>query len=128
MGKTYRRTKLPRERKTIRLKAGDKGTGREQIDHGRYFRCWHCGFICDIERDELSEGRHGMSVSNYYRNALGALPGSGEKSVMLVLKMPARNFILPKADSAGDAVTVYDHWLADVASGCPLCGTRAWKK
>jgi hypothetical protein len=127
VGKTYRRTKLPRERKTIRLKAGDKGTGREQIDHGRYFRCWHCGFICDIERDELSEGRNGSSVSNYYSNALGAMPGSGDKSAMLVLKMAQRTFILPKADSSGDAVTVYDHWVMDM-SGCPLCGCRAWKK
>jgi hypothetical protein len=69
-----------------------------------------------------------MSVANYYRNSTGAMPGSGEGSTMLVLKMPTHHFILPKVDSAGDAVTVYDHWLADVSSGCPLCGTRAWKK
>jgi hypothetical protein len=128
VGKTYRRTKLPRERKTIRLKAGDRGTGREEIDHGRYFRCWHCGFICDIERDELSEGRNGMSVSNYYRNALGAMPGSGERSTMLVLKMHQHHFVLPKADSSGTAVTVKQYLSASVSSGCPLCGCRAWKK
>jgi hypothetical protein len=56
------------------------------------------------------------------------MPGSGERSTMLVLKMHQRHFILPAADSSGAAVTVYDHWLQSVDGGCPLCGTRAWKK
>jgi hypothetical protein len=127
VGKTYRRTTLPRERKTIRLKAGDKGTGREQIDHGRYFRCWHCGFICDIERDELSEGRNGATVTNYYQNSTGAIAGSGERSAMLVLKMHQRNFILPKVDSSGTAVPVMGHWVVS-GTGCPLCHARSWRK
>ena len=55
-----------RQIRTIRVKATDGDSGRETVDKGNYFRCWHCGFICDVRRDDLSkEGRRATVLKRY---------------------------------------------------------------
>jgi len=119
----YQKTQLPRERKTIRVKAGDGSTGREKIDAGNYFYCWNCGFVCDIRRDDLSEGRHGVTYSVSEETAVmpdTAIEGSSQITI-------TGRTSLRKVDAAGDAVGVKVQYTRRT-SGCPLCGTRAWKK
>lgn len=46
-----RSRKLRKESRTIPLPANaDYGNGE---DVGKYYRCWYCGFICDVDRDSF---------------------------------------------------------------------------
>ena len=54
---TYKRTRLPRQKRTL-LQSGSLE------DASKYYKCWNCGAICNIERETLSQGDHGMGGSN----------------------------------------------------------------
>ena len=43
----YPRTYLSKEKKTHTVLGA-------QEDSGKFFRCWNCGFICNVTRDRLS--------------------------------------------------------------------------
>ena len=119
------REKLRKERRTIRIHATDGDSGREKIDAGNLFRCWHCGFICDIRRDDLSDsGRHG-STSQVYETTTSAFPYQRGTGVYLNAGIGV-NAVLMKLDAASDTATIYHHRTVSV-SGCPFCGARNWK-
>ena len=52
----YSSSGLPKQRFTNSLSGG--GVRGCNDDSGRYYRCWHCGSICDIERETLDYGDH----------------------------------------------------------------------
>jgi len=69
--KNYR-SRIRKESRTIPLYGdADRGNG---LDDGRYFRCWNCGFICNIDRDALggSESRDGISYEDFPIPVYGA--------------------------------------------------------
>lgn len=95
-------------------------------DAGKYYHCQHCGFICNIDRDDLggSADRDGLSYENYsdilYESPLGngsAILGSDIEHFQTILEVGADG--LPKV--------VEENWRAVVVSGCPLCGSRNWR-
>lgn len=47
----YPRTHLSKQRRTHSVWGA-------QEDTGKYFSCWNCGFICNVERDQLDYGDH----------------------------------------------------------------------
>jgi len=62
----FHKARYRKQARTIRIKASDGDSGRAVTDEGNYFRCWHCGFICDIRRDDLSkDGRNATVLSRY---------------------------------------------------------------
>jgi len=120
---TQKKTVLPKQRRTIPLPASDRKSGREVIDAGRYYRCWNCGFVCDIERNELNDTGNGSHPIEYQIPATGAEPGGGTESVTIVVG----NVRLSSTDSSGDPVGIQHKFQAN-GTGCPLCFNRAWKK
>ena len=42
------------ERRTIKIRG-------QHEDADRYYRCWHCGFVCDANRDQLGGEGHGAT-------------------------------------------------------------------
>ena len=122
-----RRSRYKRQIKTIPIRATDSDSGRELIDQGSYFRCWHCGFICDIRRDELSEdGRRGTVLTEgdttshgdttlYYNvgdaNKIGAI---------------GHDIVLMEEGADGTPKTIM-HGFTVGGSGCPLCHSRRWR-
>lgn len=54
----YQNSRLPKDKRTIRLRGS-------LDDDGRYFRCWNCGFICDSQRDVLVQNFGGVGTSTY---------------------------------------------------------------
>lgn len=116
----YRTRKLPKESRTIPLDgSNERGNG---LDYHRFYRCWHCGFICDIDRDTLG-GSKSLSGVGYeaasseadpYNNNVGVLGGPDETVVSLAL------------DSAGNPKEVYHTFKPVISGGCPLCGTTNW--
>ncbi len=109
---------LPRDSKTIPLRGNDiRGDGR---DHGKYYRCWNCGFVCDVERDELGgpDSRHGVTATEYTQ-----VDQYGNTSYHCV-------------GAHGDTQTVCEAnggaWSSTrykpvVGSGCSFCGTKNYR-
>ncbi len=119
--------KLPKQRRTIPIPATDGSSGRERIDKGNLYRCWHCGFICDIRRDELTdEGRRGTSSAVFEGIAPFGPYGRGADAIQLDPGVGVDSTLMEQ-DSAGDNRTIYSHRTVS-AVGCPLCGSRAWRK
>ena len=109
-----------RQARTIPVRANDGASGRATTDQGNYFRCWNCGFICDIRRDELSkDGRH-RATHAIYTDTLTPLYAYGD-SVKLSTGV-GHDIVLVKENTS-----VY-HVYTVSGSGCPLCHSTAWKK
>lgn len=74
--------RLPREKKSISLYG-------EREDAGKYWKCWHCGFICDGTRDKLDTDSYGQGgvipttytdtdgETKYYPNVVSGCPFCG---------------------------------------------------
>jgi hypothetical protein len=130
-------SKLPPRARTIPLRGLDE-------DKGRYFRCWHCGFICDAKRDALGgpEERHGMTSEFYYQtypqstgNARGlfssfSLDEEGANSGIALARMcriQEMCHIGMEADADGTAKKIRLTYSPKVGSGCPACGCKNWR-
>ena len=55
---SYQRSRLPREKKVIRIPGSLE-------DDGKFYRCWNCGFICNGNRDVLVGNFGGVNASTY---------------------------------------------------------------
>ena len=110
--------KLPKESKTLPIYGHpDRGDGE---DEGKYFRCWHCRFVCNVDRDELGgpDSRNGVTATEYTQ-----VDQYGNTAYHCV-------------GAHGDTQTVCEArggtWSSTryepvVNSGCPFCGTLNWR-
>jgi len=115
--KRFYRNRLPQEQRTIPIDGyGD--------DLGKYFRCWNCGFICKLGRDELTSSiaRAGTAYTDYY-----AKSDPGKENRLYIGKRD-EPVVLLELDSDGDPKEILHSFKATVTSGCPLCGCKQWKK
>ena len=101
-----------------------QGDGR---DDRRFWTDWHCGFVCDIERDALgdSQTRNGVTFEDLPIPALGRDqdPFTG----IVVLGGIGHIQVALENGSDGTPKTIR-HDLRPVASrGCPFCGTMNWR-
>jgi hypothetical protein len=130
MARGFTKARYRKEVRTIHVRATDGDSGREKTDKDNYFRCWHCGFICDVRRDELSkDGRRGTTVGpeTPLQSDRVTTYGMGADAIKLSTGA-AHHSLLMEQDSTGSNKTVYRYQTAGVARGCPLCGTTVWKK
>lgn len=114
-------------------------------DDGKYFRCWNCGFVCDVERDALggSDSLSGVSYEIYEQkfstdggNApfIGAsihgvaLDANGLDAEALIRKSCLyTGHVLLEEGPDGTAKGIYRNWQPTISSGCPFCGSRNWR-
>jgi hypothetical protein len=111
---TYHKTRLPKRKRTIRLKGSFE-------DKGKYIRCWNCGFIVDTDRDLGDPERSGcyQTDATVYAQTLG-MGGSNVESTLDGLDMIG---VLIQNDNTGSPITsYYTPRLPEVSKGCPLCG------
>ena len=129
MSQRFRKSRYRKQARTIPIRASDGDSGREEIDKGNLFRCWNCGFICDIRRDELAkDGRLGATISEATATSHGdtTLYYAVGDAVQLDAGL-THDPVLMKETADGTAETVYRHYSVS-GTGCPLCHTRNWKK
>ena len=50
----YRQSRPPRQKRT-NLMPGDLE------DSSKWFKCWNCGFPCNVDRDTLDQGEYGQA-------------------------------------------------------------------
>ena len=114
------RTRKPRHDARTLPRRGDGD------DKGRYFSCWYCGWVCDIERDY-----RGPRTGEYYEDAiepsLGSLDRTSPLNGLTVLGGITQSHRLMELDGSGTPKTIQHTFLKKVSAGCPNCGTQNWK-
>ena len=92
--------------------ATERGDGQ---DHGKFFECWNCGFICNVDRDALGDAQ---SVSDITMTSYDLLDEYGDSV----------------ADTGGCKHTIFEgegyttnRYIPTVESGCPFCGTKNYR-
>jgi len=121
--------RLPRQSKTIPRKGNpDRGNG---LDDGRYYRCWHCGFLaCNEDRDALGDGQSGNGVSHedYYNPAVGGSYDGDPLNSVTVLGGSIEHFhVTLELGSDGEPKGIRHDLRPVVNSGCPFCGSLNWR-
>ena len=111
--------RLPKESKTIPLK-GNKVRGNGE-DFGKYYRCWHCGFTCNVERDSLgdSQSRSGVSSELY-------TPVTYDGRAVLGGDIQHFHTAL-ETDSDGNPKELWEYYKPVITGGCPMCGSMNWR-
>lgn len=138
-GATKRGRRPKKDSRTIPIRGNaDRGDGE---DHGRYYRCWHCGFICNVERDDLGD-RHSVSgvTHEIYEQKYstdpnpsaqgGAIHGDNDGVPLINMTQLGKGpkaFVAMENDPAGDPKTIIYNWGPVIAAGCPFCGCRNWR-
>lgn len=94
----------PHEKRTIKIQGAKE-------DDGKWYRCWHCGFINNVDRNAVGDGE-GLSYS------VATLPNSDSTiglggTIVLLNQNPVfteRHNISP-----------------DAVSGCSFCGCKNYR-
>ena len=119
--------KLPKESRTIPLRGNsDRGNGE---DDGKYYRCWHCGFVCDVTRDSLgdSQSRSADNHTDYHTPSYGSKDSGDEVNSLSVLGGVAHSFVALKNGSDGNPLGIRHDHESVVTGGCPMCGSLNWR-
>lgn len=123
--KFFTTRKRIKKSRTIPLRGCGVG---ESDENGQYFKCWNCGFVCDVERDNLggSEEKDGLTYENYSVPLDSSIPDG--LSGLAVLGGDIEHFqVALEVGSDGEPLEPKKHVRAVVGSGCPFCGCRNWR-
>ena len=115
-----RSRKLRKRSKTIPVKGfGD--------DAGKYYQCWYCGFMCNVDRDSLGDAESGSG--EYHQDFTGSAYGSGDSSSPLntLALLDGADVVLMELDASGSTKTVYHEFAPKPSGGCPQCGSTNWR-
>jgi len=115
----HRSKKLRKESRTYPIYGSDeRGDG---LDSQRYWRCWNCGFVCDVERDFLGGDEERSQVEPIAYNqttddlSTAAYHCEGAAGATQVI-----------CEAAGGTWSRV-RYKPEVNSGCPFCGTPNWR-
>ena len=116
-------------------------------DEGKYFRCWNCGFICNVERDTLGANLRSRDGSEYYdqyypQSTQGSRSETTDYQLSLEGLTESENDSSPRAGIAfarlamlrGGAIAMESSadgtpkpirltYEPKTEGGCPFCGT-----
>lgn len=117
---------IPKKARTLPIPGHpERGDGE---DDGKYYRCWNCGFICNVDRDALGDD-HSLSGLSYsvkepeeYDTVL-----PGEDGTLFTTFVLSTGHIAPVSLADGTEATVRRVWYPSDAKGCPFCGTLNWR-
>ena len=123
--KRARRVPLRKESRTLPI----FGKGDEA---DRFFRCWHCGFICDVERDELgdSQSTAGDDHTDYHGlTTIAADPGTSDPIARQICLGGNEHFQTLQSTKTldGSKEQINHGHISDISRGCPSCGTTNWR-
>lgn len=104
---------------------GDPIRGDGQ-DHAKWYRCWNCGFICNIERDALGDSQSGSGVV-HKDYAQQPDPGTVKLEATLGGISAVHSISEEGADGTAKGVRNAIMVSSSASSGCPFCSTLNWK-
>jgi len=93
-------------------------------DSGKYFRCWHCGAICDKDRELLGGPNDKHGVYHDVEENAGYIDTADPATLLLGL---SGNMALMEVDSDGTNRPIYVTYEVNAGSGCWFCGSRNYR-
>lgn len=111
-------SRIPKESRTLPIYGHpDHGEGE---DAGKFYRCWHCGFVCDVDRDALGgpDSRNGVTATAYAQ-----VDQYGDTAYHCV---GAHGDDQTTCEARGGTWSS-TRYKPVVNSGCPFCGTLNWR-
>ena len=115
----HRTRRLPREKRTIRL----KGSGE---DSNKWFKCWNCGFQVDSDKREVGDGS-GVNVV-MYDDAVDKYDfqdyGHPDEMQIIAVDGCVSYETVVKLTADGTVAKMKLPYKPDVNSGCPFCGSK----
>ena len=98
-------------------------------DQGRYYRCWNCGFVCDVERDALGDSDSTSGLA--HKDALlpvGRFAPNGKAANQACLGGDIGHYHVAARIGADSNPKSVEHiYKSDISYGCPNCGTTNWR-
>lgn len=95
----------------------ERGDGE---DHGKWYRCWNCGFVCNVDRDALGgpDDTDGVTPEAYttldqYGDTAYHCEGAAGKTQTI-------------CEAAGGTWSS-TRYIPRIDSGCPMCGCLNWR-
>lgn len=117
-------SRIPKDSRRIPI-FGDPVRGNGE-DHGKWYRCWNCGFICNSDRDALgdSQSRDGRVLTDYAQQLdLSAIKPQAMLGGISVVHSVAEYGADETAKGVRNAIMV----SSSASSGCPLCGSLNYR-
>jgi hypothetical protein len=127
------KTRRPRDSRTIPL------WDETEQDNGTFYKCWHCGFICNDKRDSLGgeSTRNAVSHTDFYPEGhpQPGEVGSGGSSELReggahsagIMVVDSNTIRLMTPDYDGNTVEPVHYFDISTSGGCPQCGTMNWR-
>ncbi len=98
-------------------------------DAGRYFHCWHCGFVCDVERDALgdSDSSSGVNHTDGLNPVGDNAPGDSAGNHATLGGDVGHYHVAARIGADDDPKSVERVYTPDISMGCPFCGSTNWR-
>ena len=98
-------------------------------DAGRYYRCWNCGFVCDVERDELGDADSTAGDDHTdINNLANANPYTNNAANHISLRTcVGHQYVAMRIGADGEPKTIVHLHTTDISRGCPFCGSTNWR-
>lgn len=113
------RSRIRKESKTIAVWGSpDRGDG---LDHDKWYRCWNCGFLNNVDRNALgdSQSMDGVIITEY-------TPVADDGSAVQEPNL-GDALIAQENDSEGNPKGVRHNFMVGPNNGCSFCGTLNWR-
>jgi hypothetical protein len=117
---TWRRARINRKTSARIRTIPVRGKGD---DAGKWFKCQWCGFMCNIDRDELRGSQDGVAGMTY---SSATDVGTGDSNTSIYGGV-LQTFASPALDASGAAKTIEYTYIGTAAFGCPFCGSTNWR-
>lgn len=122
----YHKHSTPSDSRTLPI-YGDPISG-DGLDAGKYYRCWNCGFVCNVDRDALgdAQSRDGVAIKGFIETP--ERDGQGPLAHISVLGDSINHYHVAMENGVdGQPKAIRHSQVAQDGSGCPHCMTRNWK-
>lgn len=95
----------------------------EGEDAGKWYRCWHCGFINNADRNNVGDG-DGRTYTDFTTTSHGKADSSDPDNAYVVLDGINEGHVSLKTDNGQDVVP---HSFAVQGTGCSLCHSQNYR-
>lgn len=120
----YHRNRVPRKKRALQI-YGEGG------DTGKWYKCWYCGFINNIDRnqvaDEFTAENGSQSLVLEYDGFSPNTFGMEDARYTVLTIDNAQSVSLMELDGAGDIKPIYAPRYPNVTRGCSFCGSTNYR-
>lgn len=97
-------------------------------DADKFYHCWYCGFVCDVDRNEL--GDSASKSGDHHLDALAPIVNvdSGNAGNFATLGGCTGHYhVAARIGADSNPKEVVHNFTSDVSRGCPMCGSTNYR-